>query len=237
MMFSYRYVKSKPKYLTRIHLRLVSLLLIFSGFLILFWTAWPIIAFNLNAEQILSYTISPIGDAEINKLTSVSEVAGQQAVDLTNPNLWFPVSPQKKVNTPVNSYLISIPKLKINQALVTIAGDDLNKSLIHYGGTALPGEYGTTVIFGHSTLPQFYNPQSYKSIFSTLPTLKIGDDFWITYDKLTFHYQIEEMLITEPTDLTPLAQKFDDSHITLITCVPPGTYWKRLNVRARLVKI
>ena len=105
------------------------------------------------------------------------------------------------------------------------------------GGTGLPGEYGTAVVFGHSTLPQFFSPTNYKTIFSLLPTLTIGDEIFVTYDGVQYRYIIFEMVITDPTDLSSLEQRFDDSYLTLITCVPPGTYWKRLNVRARLERI
>jgi len=201
----------------------VSYLFILAGLLILSWALWPIVSFTLFAAPQFSGVVSPIADAA--------------APDYTNANVWFPTSPQKKVVSKVTAYTVSIPKLKISDALVTISGDDLNKSLIHYGGTGLPGEYGTAVIFGHSVLPQFYNPTNYRTIFSTLPTLKIGDDIFVRYDGVEYRYVVYEMLVTEANDLTPLAQRFDDSYVTLITCVPPGTYWKRLNVRARLEKI
>jgi len=44
------------------------------------------------------------------------------------------------------------------------------------------------------------------------------------------------MVEVEPEDLSILEQRFDDSYLTLVTCVPPGTYLRRLVVRARLVK-
>jgi sortase A len=197
----------------------------------------------LVREGLFSALVSPIADAQrIDGAAAFSPVvlaaqAETTSVDYTNPNVWFPTKPQKKVVAPVTSYTISIPKFKIKDALVIIAGDDLNKSLIHYGGTGLPGEYGTTVIFGHSTLPQFFSPTNYKSIFSLLPTMDIGDEFFVTYDGITYRYVVEEMVVTDPNDLSPLEQKFDDSYVTLITCVPPGTYWQRLNVRARVSRL
>jgi sortase A len=121
--------------------------------------------------------------------------------------------------------------------MVVIYGSDLNTSLIHYGGTGLPGEYGNSVIFGHSTLPQFFNPKDYKAIFSTLPNINIGDDVIITFDTITYRYSIFDITVTMPNDLSPLEQKYDDSYITIVTCVPPGTYAKRLNVKARLITI
>ncbi len=230
----YRYVKAQPKRPLRRPV-LISYLLMAVGGFILMWTAWPIISFMVMRQGLFASQVSPIAESAFSPVVLAAQA--DKALDYTNPNLWFPTKPQKNIVAPVTSYTISIPKLKISNALVVIAGDDLNKSLIHYGGTGLPGEYGTTVIFGHSTLPQFYDPKNYKSIFSLLPTLTIGDEFFVTYDNITYTYIIEEMIVTSPTDLTPLEQRFDDSHLTLITCVPPGTYWERLNVRARLQRL
>ena len=182
-------------------------------------------------------TVTPVSDT--NNISPVAYAATDQLTggsDFTNANAWFPTSPQKKVVTPVNTYTLSIPKLKISDVMVTVAGDDLMQSLVHYGGTALPGEYGNTVIFGHSTLPQFFDPRSYKTIFSLLPTLKEGDEIDIIYDGISYQYKVYAMMVSEPSDLSALEQKFDDSYLTLITCVPPGTYWQRLHVKAKLVR-
>jgi len=215
--------------------RLFSFGFIGIGFGLLVWTVWPIIAFSTMAQQLFVQTISPISEDTMRLNTLVSASSGED-VDYSNANTWFPTHPQKKGVAPVNTYLLSIPKLKIEDAVVMVAGDDLNESLIHYGGTPLPGQNGNTVIFGHSTLPQFYNPKSYKTIFSLVPTLTVGDKIYITYDDVKYTYGIYAMVVLEPTDLTPLEQRFDDSYLTVVTCVPPGTYWKRLNVKARLEK-
>lgn len=229
------------------HRSVLSHIFILAGLAILSWALWPIVSFTLFTAPMLSGIVSPVqdGDTDIKVAGVLSPIVSaaigadivENGPDYTNPNVWFPASPQKKVISKVTAYTLSIPKLSIRDALVIISGDDLNKSLIHYGGTGLPGEYGTAVIFGHSVLPQFYNPTNYKTIFSTLPTMKIGDEVFVRYDGVEYRYVVYEMLITEAGDLTPLEQRFDGSYVTLITCVPPGTYWKRLNVRAKLEKI
>lgn len=226
----YQYIKAVPR---RRKKRPIALPWIFmtTGSLVVLWTIWPIVSFFFLQKPLLGTTISPVAAH-----STMKAVLGE-TLDYTNPNVWFPTLPQKKVVAPVNSYQLSIPKLNIVNATVIIAGDDLKKSLIHYGGTGLPGEYGTTVIFGHSTLPQFYNPKNYTTIFATLPTLKEGDEILVTYDGITYRYVIFDMVVTKPNDLSPLEQHFDDSYLTLITCVPPGTYWERLNVKTRLKKI
>lgn len=227
----YRYVKSVPVVPhTRRGSRLISFLFITFGAGVLIWTFWPIVSFSMTSGDLFSETVTPIQDG----IAYAAPEAVSPGTDLTNPNTWFPTSPQKKVVTPVNTYTLSIAKLKIQDALVTVAGDDLSVSLVHYGGTALPGEYGTTVIFGHSTLPQFFNPKNYKTIFSTLPSMKVGDEISVTYDGISYKYIVYNMTVTGPSDLSALAQQFDDSYLTLITCVPPGTYWQRLHVFAKL---
>jgi sortase A len=111
---------------------------------------------------------------------------------------------------------------------------DLKKSLIQYPQTALPGQLGNAVVFGHSVLPQFFNPKSYLTIFSTLYKLKQGDEIIINFDKSTYKYIIEEMYEIQPTDFSVLEQRFDNKNLTLITCSPPGTYLRRLVIKAQL---
>jgi len=204
------------------------------GALILAWVAWPIISFTIVTSDLLAKTVTPIQDTKSLSPVVFASSDIAPGSEFTNANAWFPTSPQKKVVTPVNGYSLSIPKLKIEDAEVIIGGEDLSKSLVHYGGTAMPGEYGNTVIFGHSTLPQFFNPKNYKTIFSTLPTMKVGDAIDVTFDGISYTYIVYEMTVSSPSDLSALEQKFDDSYLTLITCVPPGTYWQRLHVKARL---
>ena len=241
-MALYRYVKAvKLRPVKRSFV--VSFVLMGVGGLLVLWVAWPIISFSLFSEGFLSKTVSPVADASV--LVKAPQVFSPVAfaadaggvVDYTNANVWFPTSPQKKVVALVNSYTISIPSLRIKNAQVQIGGDDLSKSLIHYGGTSLPGEFGNTVIFGHSSLPQLFNPNNYKTIFSELPSMKTGDTFSIYYDGISYTYSVFDLVVVDPTDLSVLEQKYDDSYVTLVTCVPPGTYWKRLNVHARLKKV
>ena len=119
---------------------------------------------------------------------------------------------------------------------VVIGGDDLDKHLIHYQGTALPGEFGNPVIFGHSILPVFYNPQNYISVFSLLPTLKTGDEVIIDYDGISYKYEVYSYHEVFPNQIEVLQQRYDRKTLTLITCVPPGTYLKRGVILAELVE-
>jgi sortase A len=99
----------------------------------------------------------------------------------------------------------------------------------------MPGNLGNAVIFGHSVLPQFFNPHNYLTIFSTLHTLRPGDTIDIEADGASYTYKITEMYEAMPDDLSPLAQTYNGRYLTLITCTPPGTYLRRLIIKASII--
>ncbi len=139
-------------------------------------------------------------------------------------------------NSIPSSYELSIPRLNISAAKVLLSGEDLSKSLIHFLPVSMPGENGNVVIFGHSTLPQLYNTTDYKTIFTYLPSLDKGDRVITKVRNVPYEYEIYDMFVVKPDQVSVLDQQYDSSYLTLITCVPPGTYWNRLVVKAKLVK-
>ncbi len=236
-MTLYSYVKTKKTPFKKI-VAFVSLICIFSGVSLLIWVLYPIITFEIFYAPRLSELVKPIpGEIVKNSIIDLPAVLGVETRDYTKASVWFPKASQLKVTPSViTSYSLSIPKLGINDAQVLIGAEDLSKSLIQFTGN-IPGEYGNPVIFGHSTLLWFYNPKDYKTIFSKLPELKKDDEIVLYVDSLTYRYKVYEMKIVWPDDTSVLEQRFDAPYITLVTCVPPGTYLKRLIVRGKLVNL
>ena len=205
-----------------IFLKIIAMVWAISGIVILVGVIWPIVSYQTVSKEKDQNLLNPV-------------------VDLTKASNWFVGGKGSSAfnQSKVSYYNLSISKLKIKDAIVAIGGEDLSKSLIQYPGTALPGKKGNAVIFGHSVLPIFYDPQKYISIFSTLPSLKIGDDVLIDYDSVSYKYRVESMFEVYPTDIQVLQQDNSDSFLTLVTCVPPGDprKAKRLIVRARVVPL
>jgi LPXTG-site transpeptidase (sortase) family protein len=139
-------------------------------------------------------------------------------------------------------FYITIPKLKINNALVKseFDGPSPDDFLGHYKGSALPGETGNTFIYGHSVLPWFFNPKNYKTIFSTLGDLEEGDRFSINYNGKELVYEVKEKDVLPPNEVNPLEiwrpKYLNESTVTLMTCWPAGTKTKRLLVKAILLE-
>jgi LPXTG-site transpeptidase (sortase) family protein len=146
----------------------------------------------------------------------------------------------KSQNIPEFFY-ISIPKLQIEDALVETNSKNLSPetSLGHYNGSSLPGKPGNAFIYGHSVLPWFFNPNNYRTIFSTLGDLNKGDEIKIDYNNRVLTYKVESKEILSPDLVKPLENwkpKFlNESTLTLMTCWPAGTRTKRLLVKAILV--
>jgi|SRR3989339_1545094 len=209
------------------------------GIILFSYALLPIINFQIGYAIKFQQIINPMSTRFYDRSDSI---LAQNATDYTQLNNWF--VPENTTSTTLTRlsvitkpYYLSIPELKIEKAVVEIGSQDLKKSLVQYSGTALPGEPGNTVVFGHSVLPQFFNPKSYVTIFSTLYRLDNGDEIFVEFDDIKYKYRIEEMYEVKPTDLSVLDQRFDGRYLTLITCTPPGTYLRRLVVKARLVDI
>lgn len=206
---------------------------VISGSIILFSTIYPIASYERESKQKYQQLLSPISEVETKP--------SLYTADYTKASNWFVGSSPKIMgwnqDLDVTAYTISIPKLKIENALVIIGAEDLTNNLVHFSGTNLPGKNGNSVIFGHSILPQFFDPNDYLSIFSTLPQMEIGDEIQVEYDGISYKYKVESMFEVMPTDLRILEQNVNDSYLSLITCVPPGHPLKprRLIVRAKIV--
>jgi len=227
-------LKNKLSINVKTKLRLLSGGLAALGIFLILFTVYPIIDYEYASRKRFPRLVSPLG--EQGRSAIYSKPLGNYK-NLSNWSSEYKIVPLTEGG--IEKYFLSIPVLRIKDAEVYVGGEDLSKSLIQYPGTARPGQYGNTVIFGHSVLPVFFNPKNYMSIFSTIPKLKNGDEIFVNIKDVLYKYKISEMFEVEPDSLDILDQKLNDSYLTLVTCVPPGHPLKprRLVVRARLTEI
>ncbi|OGM02770.1 hypothetical protein A2115_01675 [Candidatus Woesebacteria bacterium GWA1_41_8] len=214
--------------------KLIAFFMAFSGILIIGATLYPIVSYEWMARYKYPLLVSPVSDNDKADYYN-------KGVDYTRASNWFAreANYQASKSPAVEFYTLSIPKLKIDSAIVATNSDDLSQHLAQYPGTAEPGMVGNTVIFGHSVLPIFFNPKNYISIFSTLYKLDIGDEITVSYDGINYTYKVQDMFEVRPVDVQVLDQAADTSYLELITCTPPGDPRKpkRLVVRAKIVPV
>lgn len=134
------------------------------------------------------------------------------------------IIPKIKVNAPINLEP-SIQEAAIQKSLQT--------GVVHYAGTAIPGERSNIALFGHSS-NDWWEPGSYKFVFALLDKMVVGDQIQINYEQKKYVYQVTGTRVVEPTEISVL-QPTKEPQLTLITCTPPGTSWKRLVVVAKQI--
>lgn len=93
-------------------------------------------------------------------------------------------------------------------------------------GTSLPtGGPGThCVITAHSGLVK-------AKMFTDLDKLELGDTFTLSILDREMTYEVDQILVTEPEDYSPLALVPGADYVTLYTCTPYGVNTHRLLVR------
>ena len=158
--------------------------------------------------------------------------------DLMDAQKWFPTYTNTSniisAKPRPTRYSLTIPKIGIYNARVSTNDYDLSQHIVNYPGTGIPPETGNAVMFGHSTLDWLYNPTNYKTIFTFLYKLSVGDEIIVTVDNQQYIFVVYNMTVVDPDDTSVFAQSYDDSYLTLITCTPNGTTLQRLVVKARL---
>lgn len=132
---------------------------------------------------------------------------------------------------------VVIPKINVEIPVIydvntineTAVEKGLERGVVHYADTALPGQNGNVVIVGHSS-NNILNPGKYKFAFTLLHDLEPGDTFYLQKDGKRYTYQIYSRKIVKPTDVSVLGLADKPASATLITCDPPGTSNNRLVV-------
>lgn len=126
---------------------------------------------------------------------------------------------------------VEIPS--INVSLPIYHGTDeavLEIAIGHIEGSSLPvGGAGThTVLSGHRGLPS-------AKLFTDIDELVVGDEFYIRVLDETLTYEVDQIRIVEPDDLSDLAIEEDKDLCTLVTCTPYGINSHRLLVSGHRV--
>lgn len=107
----------------------------------------------------------------------------------------------------------------------------LQVAIGHIEGSSLPvgGEGSHCVISGHRGLPS-------ARLFTDLDKLVEGDIFILHTLDATLTYEVDQIRIVEPTDLSDLQIEEGKDYCTLVTCTPYGINTHRLLVRGHRIE-
>lgn len=170
----------------------------------------------------------------------------------------FPISPEKAptvketpettpklINEIKTSSYLTIPILGISAPIIfePTKNEDriykqLEKGVVHYAGTPLPGQSGTAIILGHSSVYPWYKGK-YGYVFSSLSKLQNGDIIKIEKNGIFANYRVSGSLTFSPQSADDYQLRglelTNGSAIVLMTCWPNGTNAKRIAVWADLI--
>lgn len=134
----------------------------------------------------------------------------------------------------IESLGIKAPIVYIDKTSETEFQMALKNGVVHYPGTAKPGEAGNVYIFGHSS-DFVWTKGNYKSVFALLPKIKIGAAVSVTdQDGTPFVYKVTRSFVASAKDTYLLKQDQTQKILTLQTSYPIGTALKRYIVIAKL---
>lgn len=126
---------------------------------------------------------------------------------------------------------VTIPK--ISQELPVYHG--ISESVLaiavgHFQGSSLPigGPSTHSVVSAHRGLPS-------ATLFTHLDRMEVGDTFYFTILDRTITYEVDQIRIVEPDDITLIGIEAGKDYCTLLTCTPYGINSHRLLVRGHQV--
>ena len=107
----------------------------------------------------------------------------------------------------------------------------LNIGCGHMQGTSLPcgGESTHCVLSAHRGIPG-------ARLFTDLDKMQVGDTFTITILDRVMTYEVDQVLIVEPSDTSEIQIVDGKDYCTLLTCTPYGLNTHRLLVRGHRIE-
>ena len=192
---------------------------------------------------------NPYNSQEQNQLRNASS-AGQKPLPIVNN------SQSAKKQIPALSMAIAppddrilVPRIGQNVPIVRVPTDmllrkdwaalekqiqeALRHGVVHFPGTAFPGEPGNIVLTGHSSYFP-WDPGRFKDVFALLHQVNVGDKVIVYHEQKKYEYQVYEKKVVKPSQVDVLTQK-GESRLTLITCTPVGTDLNRLVLLGKLI--
>ena len=127
---------------------------------------------------------------------------------------------------------ISIPKLGVELPLYHgVSAEVLNIACGHLEGTSLPvgGESTHSVLSAHRGLP-------HAKLFTELDKMELGDTFQLTVLDRTLTYQVDQIKVVRPDEISDIQIVPGEDLCTLLTCTPYGINSHRLLVRGTRIQ-
>lgn len=110
--------------------------------------------------------------------------------------------------------VLEIPKIGLKRGFYSL-GSKYND--IQYNVSVVEGSNYPDVVNGNLIL-MAHSGDSFISYFAYLYKLVVGDDCYVSYNGLIYHYKIVNIYEVEKTGAVRISRNYDQTTLTLITC-------------------
>lgn len=156
-------------------------------------------------------------------------------VSVTAPGV--PGKAQQTQDVVVSSDKLVIGQINVDAPIVIVnntssVNDAHRYGVVHYPGTAFPGQIGSILLSGHSSaIP--WQKGVYDTVFAKLNDLQTGNTFTIKYNGQNYTYRIFKKYIVYPSEFR--LNDYGTETVTLVSCWPVGTDLKRIVIEAERI--
>jgi len=202
--------------------RYLGILLLLTGPLLLLLTFYPLITAYID----YSFSEYPIKEVNVEVVKEEEKITKEIT---------------KETNTVLldSSFGLYIPKIKANAKVIPNVDpynekaytNALYRGVAHAKGTSTPDKEGNVFLFAHSAV-NFYEQRKFNVYFYLLGELEKEDNIYVSYNNEIYVYKVLEVKKVEPTDIQYLGTYMDQDTLTLMTCWPAGSDFRRIIVTA-----
>jgi len=195
-------------------------------FLLAFFTInWNEISWIFNYRAVFGFL------SDIFKSNSVAQTNSELQKEEVKKEDW-----EKNFEKVEKEDGIEIPKLEILAPLILVEKASevqkaLDRGVVLFPNSALPGKQGQTIILGHSA-PLGWPKIKYDWVFSGLGQLNKGDEIFLYIGNKKFTYLVKNKIFLDRGEELPQDLTSSKNMIILISCWPPGKDFKRIAVLA-----
>ena len=135
---------------------------------------------------------------------------------------------------------LEIPKIGVLAPLIVTDSSEkdleegLNRGVVIFPDSALPGQSGQTIILGHSA-PANWPKIKYDWVFSRLNELEEKDEIRVYFNNREYTYYVKNKIFLEKGEEIPNYSTDSGNTLLLISCWPPGKNLKRIVVEANSI--
>ena len=143
-----------------------------------------------------------------------------------------------------NDFGIYIPKIKANARVIANVNPNdedeyinaLYKGVAHAKGTSTPDRQGNVFLFAHSAV-NFYEQRKFNIYFYLLGELEKNDPIYLSYKGNIYEYSVLETKVVNPNQIQYLKEYKNEDTLTVMTCWPAGSDFRRMIVTATRVDV